>query len=114
MDKFTHLHNHTEYSFLDGFSRVWNTAAKEPGALIKRLKEIEQEYCAITDHGSTAGWVRFDKSCNKNGVKPIFGVEGYFCNDRHIKGLNEAKILSRKLLRDVLEDLIMEIDNETN
>jgi len=92
-DKFVHLHNHTEYSFLDGFSRVWDTAAKEPGALIKRLKEIEQEYCAITDHGSTAGWVRFDKSCNKNDIKPIFGVEGYYCNDRHIKGLDEEQKL---------------------
>ncbi len=89
MDKFAHLHLHTEYSFLDGMSKVWDTPAKEKGALIKRLEDIEQKYCAITDHGSTAGWVRFDKACKAGNIKPIFGVEGYYCNDRHKRGLPE-------------------------
>jgi DNA polymerase-3 subunit alpha len=93
MDKFCHLHLHTEYSFLDGFSKVWDTAAKEKGVLIKRLEEIEQPYCAITDHGSTAGWVRFDKACKKGNVKPIFGVEGYYCNNIANKGLEESEKL---------------------
>lgn len=87
---FAHLHLHTEYSFLDGFSKVWDSAAKEKGVLIKRLEELGHKYCAITDHGSTAGWVRFDKACKAGGIKPIFGVEGYFCNDRRIKGLADV------------------------
>jgi len=86
---FTHLHLHTEYSFLDGMTRVWDTAAKQPGEIIKRLQDTGQTACAITDHGTTAGWVRFDKACRKGGIKPIFGVEGYFCNDRKVKGLTE-------------------------
>lgn len=93
MDKLVHLHLHTEYSFLDGFSKVWDTAAKEKGALIKRLEELGQPACAITDHGSTAGWVRFDKACKAGGIQPIFGVEGYYCNDRLVRGLSEEEKL---------------------
>jgi DNA-directed DNA polymerase III PolC len=92
-NKFTHLHLHTEYSFLDGMSKVWDASSKSAGELIERLKDIGQESCAITDHGSTAGWVRFEKACSNNGIKPILGVEGYYCNDRKIKGLNDAQKL---------------------
>ena len=87
------MHLHTEYSFLDGFTKVWDTPSKEPGTLIKRLKEIDQHVCAITDHGSISGWVRFNKACNVGEIKPIFGCEGYFCNDINIKGLSEEKKL---------------------
>lgn len=91
---FAHIHLHTEYSYLDGMTRVWDTAAKEPGELIHRLKEIGQDSCAITDHGSTGGWVRFDKACSKNGIKPIFGVEGYYCgDDRNVKSFSEEEKL---------------------
>ena len=92
-DNFVHTHLHTEYSFLDGLSKVWDDAAKEPGDLISILLEIGQNACTITDHGSISGWGRFDKACSKNDIKPIFGVEGYYCNNRHIKGLNEAQKL---------------------
>ena len=95
--EFVHLHLHTEYSFLDGMSRVWDTAAKKPGELLERVKEAGQKSCAITDHGSTAGWVRFDKACEKLGIKPIFGVEGYYCNDRKIRGLtDEQKLIAHR------------------
>jgi DNA polymerase-3 subunit alpha len=93
MDKFAHLHLHTEYSFLDGYSKVWDTPSKSKGKLITRLEEIGQEYCAITDHGSTAGWIRFDKACKGSNIKPVFGVEGYYCNDRFTKGLTEEQKL---------------------
>jgi len=93
-DNFAHLHLHTEYSYLDGFTSVWNDADKLPGLVVKRLKEIEQEYCAITDHGVTAGWVRFWKALSKNGIKPCFGVEGYYCNNRMVKGLTDEQKLS--------------------
>jgi DNA polymerase-3 subunit alpha len=89
MDNFAHLHVHSEYSFLDGYSRVWDTASKTPGDLIKRLKELDQKYCSITDHGSTAGWVRFDKAMKKSDLIPIFGVEGYYTEDRKVRGLSE-------------------------
>jgi DNA polymerase-3 subunit alpha len=82
-------------------TQIWNTAAKEPGELIHRLKAIGQDSIALTDHGTTSGWVRFDKACHKNGIKPIFGVEGYFCPSRFQKGLTEEqKLLATRGLSD--------------
>ena len=89
MDDFTHLHVHSEFSFLDGFIRVWDDAAKKPGIFIQRLKDIGQKSIAITDHGSTAGWVRWHKACTKNDIVPIMGVEGYYCDDITVRGLPE-------------------------
>ena len=66
---FCHLHVHTEYSLLDGFSRLkW---------LIPRLKELGMSSCAITDHGSMFGVIDFYKACKKEGIKPIIGCEVY-------------------------------------
>ncbi len=66
---FTHLHVHTEYSLLDGFSRL--------DKLISRVKELGMESIAITDHGCMFGAVDFYKKAKKAGVKPIIGCEVY-------------------------------------
>lgn len=66
---FCHLHVHTEYSLLDGFSRL--------DKLIPRLAELGMTSCAITDHGSMFGVVDFYKKCKKYGIKPIIGCEVY-------------------------------------
>ena len=62
---FTHLHVHTEYSLLDGASRI-----KE---LIKTTKELGMDSIAITDHGAMYGVIDFYKEAKKQGVKPIIG-----------------------------------------
>lgn len=66
---FVHLHVHTEYSLLDGASRIKDlvTAAKEAG----------MEALAITDHGNMYGAVTFYQECKKQGIKPIIGCEVY-------------------------------------
>ena len=66
---FASLHNHTEYSLLDGHSRV-----KE---LVQQAKELGMPALAITDHGNMFGAVEFFKECKKQGVKPIIGCEVY-------------------------------------
>ncbi|MGM9530944.1 DNA polymerase III subunit alpha [Intestinibacter sp.] len=66
---FAHLHVHTEYSLLDGFSRVKK--------LIKRTKDLGMSSVAITDHGSMFGVIDFYKEAKKTGVKPIIGCELY-------------------------------------
>ncbi|MGE0685364.1 MAG: DNA polymerase III subunit alpha [Dehalococcoidia bacterium] len=66
---FTHLHLHTEYSLLDGLTRI------DP--LMDRVKELGQEAVAITDHGALYGAIDFYRAARKNGIKPIIGVEGY-------------------------------------
>lgn len=69
MAEFAHLHNHSEYSLLDGLSKL--------GAMTQRAAELGQPAIALTDHGNVHGAVEFYQSAQKVGVKPILGVEGY-------------------------------------
>ncbi len=66
---FVHLHVHTEYSLLDGASRI--------GEITARAKELGMDALAITDHGSMYGAVHFYKAAKKAGIKPILGCEVY-------------------------------------
>lgn len=66
---FTHLHVHTEYSLLDGSSKI-----KE---IVKRAKELGMDSLAITDHGVMYGVIDFYKAAKEAGIKPIIGCEIY-------------------------------------
>ena len=66
---FAHLHVHTEYSLLDGFSNIKK--------LVKRVKEMDMGAVAITDHGTMFGVIDFYKAAKEAGVKPIIGLEAY-------------------------------------
>ena len=66
---FTHLHVHTEYSLLDGASRI--------GDLIRTTKELGMDSIAITDHGAMYGVIDFYKEAKKQEIKPIIGCEVY-------------------------------------
>jgi DNA polymerase III subunit alpha len=66
---FVHLHAHTEYSMLDGASRV--------GELFEAAADAGMPACAITDHGVMYGALDFYKTGRAKGVKPILGMEGY-------------------------------------
>ncbi|MGH7762239.1 MAG: DNA polymerase III subunit alpha [Candidatus Dormibacteraceae bacterium] len=66
---FIHLHNHTEYSLLDGASRI--------PALVARAAELEMPALAMTDHGVMYGAIHFYKACKDAGIKPIIGCEVY-------------------------------------
>lgn len=69
MASFAHLHVHTEFSLLDGASRIKN--------LVTAVKELGMDSVAITDHGVMYGTIDFYKECLKQGVKPIIGCEVY-------------------------------------
>ena len=73
--KFVHLHVHTEYSLLDGLSKI--------EALVKRAKELAMPAVALTDHGTMYGAVDFYKTCKKEGIKPLIGMEGYVVTKNH-------------------------------
>ncbi|MDA0264081.1 MAG: DNA polymerase III subunit alpha [Chloroflexi bacterium] len=70
---FTHLHVHTEYSMLDGISRIPN--------LVARTKELGMDALAITDHGTFYGVVDFYSACKDVGIKPIIGCEVYVAHN---------------------------------
>lgn len=66
---FTHLHVHTEYSLLDGSSKIHE--------IVRRAKELGMDSLAITDHGVMYGVIDFYKACMAEGIKPIIGCEVY-------------------------------------
>ena len=66
---FTHLHVHTEYSLLDGSSKIKELPA--------RARELGMDSLAITDHGVMYGVIDFYRACNAVGIKPIIGCEVY-------------------------------------
>lgn len=69
MKPFVHLHSHTEFSLLDGISRLPD--------MVRRAKELQQPALAITDHGNMYAAIYFYKECMSQGVKPIIGCEVY-------------------------------------
>ena len=69
MDGFVHLHVHSEYSLLDGGSRV--------ARLVKRAGELGMDALALTDHGNLHGAIVFYSACRQAGIKPILGMEAY-------------------------------------
>ena len=66
---FVHLHVHSEFSLLDGQSRI-----KE---LVARAKELDMPALGITDHGVMFGVQDFYSACNEAGIKPVVGMEAY-------------------------------------
>ena len=72
-DSFTHLHVHTEYSMLDGASRVEE--------LVAAAAADGQPALGITDHGNMYGILDFYRACQAQGVKPVLGTEAYMAHD---------------------------------
>ena len=66
---FVHLHVHSEYSLLDGFSNITK--------MVQRAKEMGMPALALTDHGTMFGVMEFYNATTKAGIKPIIGVEAY-------------------------------------
>ncbi|KKQ78579.1 MAG: DNA-directed DNA polymerase III PolC [Candidatus Daviesbacteria bacterium GW2011_GWF2_38_6] len=75
MSKFVHLHGHSEYSLLDGLSKI--------PQLVKTVKSLGMEAVAITDHGAMYGAIEFYKACREAGIKPIIGAEMYVAKRSH-------------------------------
>ncbi len=77
-EQFVHLHNHTEFSLLDGASRI--------KAMVARAAELEMPALALTDHGVMYGAIPFYKECKLAGIRPILGCEVYVApRSRHSK-----------------------------
>jgi len=87
-EDFVHLHTHTEFSVLDGLGTADDYT--------KKASEMGFKSIAITDHGNVDGAVRWNKACNDNKIKPIFGCEFYIVPNMDIKekGENRGHILT--------------------
>lgn len=76
--EFVHLHAHSEYSALDGYSQI--------GEMVATVVDDGQPALALTDHGVAAGHPQLQIECAKADIKPIYGEEFYFTDDRHGRG----------------------------
>jgi DNA polymerase-3 subunit alpha len=66
---FVHLHAHSDYSLLDGMTKI--------PAMVARAREFGMPALALTDHGALFGAIEFYFACLKAGVKPVLGLETY-------------------------------------
>lgn len=86
MTEFVHLHNHTEYSVLDGATRISD--------LVNKTKEFNMGAVAITDHGTMFGCAQFYLDATKAGIKPIIGMEAYLSPksrfDKNTAGMRDS------------------------
>ena len=69
MAQFVHLHNHSDYSLLDGAASV--------GSMVAKAAALGMPALALTDHGNMFGAVKFYRACMEAGIKPIVGCEFY-------------------------------------
>lgn len=82
---FTNLHQHSDYSIGDGYCTI--------DEIIQRGKELGYEAVALTDHGTTTGLYAFYHKCKQAGIKPILGMEGYFCPEPEMRSGENAHII---------------------
>ena len=73
---YVHLHNHTQYSLLDGLTKV--------PSLIDDVRKTGMEAVAMTDHGTLSGVIEFYKEAAAAGIKPIIGMETYIAARTHL------------------------------
>ncbi len=81
--EFVHLHVHTDYSLLDGCSRI--------DRLCSRAAELGMKALSITDHGVLFGLASFFKTAQKNGIKPLLGCEIYLVYEDKLAETNELR-----------------------
>lgn len=98
MQPFVHLHSHSEFSLLDGISRLHD--------MVRRAKELNQPALAITDHGNMYGAIYFYKECIAQGIKPIIGCEVYLTDRTRFdkpEGRSREKLKHLILLAETME-----------
>lgn len=72
---YVHLHNHTQFSLLDGLTRVPD--------LIDFVQSAGMQAVAMTDHGTLSGAIEFYKEATSKGIKPLIGIETYVAARKH-------------------------------
>ncbi len=98
MKPFVHLHSHSEFSLLDGISRLPH--------MVSRAKELNQPALALTDHGNMYGAIYFYKECVAQGIKPIIGCEVYVTSGSRFdkpEGRSREKLKHLILLAETME-----------
>jgi DNA polymerase III subunit alpha len=98
MSFFVNLHNHSEYSQLDGLGHGDQYAAE--------AKRLGQQAVGLSDHGNVDGLIKFQKACAKHDVIPVLGCELYVCQDIKVKDNQRYHLVTFVRSREGLTNLL--------
>ena len=96
-DLFVNLHCHTLYSKQDSIIKI--------DELVDKIKEYEQEACAVTDHSSTASFYYFKNEAQRVGIKPIYGNEFYLNKNDNLKTRNRDHLVCLAMNNEGLKNI---------
>jgi len=81
---FVHLHNHSDFSLLDGACRI--------GDYVKKASQLEMRHLGLTDHGNLFGALHFEQECRKAGINPVVGCEVYVANGSRFERISKSPV----------------------
>lgn len=90
MTNFVHIHNHSDYSLLDGAASIGN--------MVKKAKSLGMDHLALTDHGNMFGSLRFYDACIKEGINPLVGCEVYISPESRFLRNKDSKYFHMVLI----------------
>lgn len=82
MSNFVHLHNHSDYSLLDGACRI--------GDYVSKASKLGMKHIGLTDHGNLFGALKFEQACHKANINPVVGSEVYVAPGSRFKKPKEG------------------------
>jgi DNA polymerase-3 subunit alpha len=83
-ENYVSLHVHSDHSRLDAISQISD--------LVDKASRLGMKAIALTDHGTISGWLKLYYACQKKGIKPIFGIEAYICDDAGLISRTEKQL----------------------
>lgn len=105
--RFLHIHNHTRIGSV-------RDSTNNPHIVAELCKKDNLSSYTITDHGTSAGWIEYFKACEKNGIKPVFGVEFYLnrYRDRIFEIRKELEKLKKEKNNDNAAEMVKALNYE--
>lgn len=84
MSGFVHLHNHSDYSLLDGACRIDD--------YVKKASQLGMKHLGLTDHGNLFGVLHFEQKCHEAGINPVVGCEVYVANGSRFERSSKSPV----------------------
>lgn len=105
-ENYVSLHVHSDHSRLDAISKISDLAEK--------AKRLGMKAIALTDHGTISGWLKLYEECKKRGIKPIFGLEAYICDDATLISRTDKELETLEEVKKEYMPLFHGLENDPN
>lgn len=98
------LHAHSDHSRLDAVSKI--------SELAEKAKKLGMPALALTDHGTISGWLKLFSECTSRGIKPIFGIEAYICDDATLISRTDKQLVELEQSKKTYMPLFDGLEND--